>query len=220
MIFQKKFQVINADFWKTQLDDVFHHPIDMLINDTSLPGHLDIGILKTWEVIQSFVSPGYISLPDRIHCDVKVWKSLLDVTPSIIPNDYIFYKNSVLTKLFEDTLIQIDQDNCTNKMQIKNYQQNPTHLKSDYFFNNVVSFTRQNTIPNEISFEISITVPTTISIISNMSCLGNSLFQPLNWRVQCHQSPLFVLPVPGNYRLQYNNWHALMPNEIAQWELS
>ena len=53
-------------------------PIDILVSETVGPGLFDQGMIQSWDLIKSYMSPDAISIPDRLSCDLWIWQNPFD----------------------------------------------------------------------------------------------------------------------------------------------
>jgi predicted RNA methylase len=229
---EDRFAIINADFWSTDLTKIINHPIDILVSETVGSGLFDQGMIHTWNKIQSYLAPGAISIPDRLHCDLWVWDNNITVPFDQI---HILYPSEMIDLNFAKSLLEVDKElnsEVPNKNAMKWIDLNRIQTPPVQKYQDVVLYTMQNGpklnftnnkfhhgIEPEISFTINLKENSTVAIVNKISFedttlyLKDALFMP--WT----KSPFFVIQKSGNYQFKYANFD-LTPLNINEWGYS
>jgi hypothetical protein len=225
---QSRFKVINCNFWSDSIDQqIPNNSIDIFLSETAGPGLFDQGMIQSWECAKPLLKETAISLPDRLHCDVHVWNSIVHFDQPRNPVQLLDEQNLLMPQFAN---------------AIKEFLKQETHplyyniwtdlkdcaLKPDIVHTNVVDITKDalpyiDFLPNQsedymkpcIEFELDLTAPgpKTLAVLNKMSFGSDTIYLQdapvMPWKF----SPTMVIPNSGTYRFNFNTNLALLSTD-------
>jgi len=223
---RSRFQVIHANFWSDEIDGkILENSVDIAVFELIGPGLHDQGQCITWHCAKPFLKDTAISIPDRVHCDARVWLEKIDLpTKFYNPPRFDYMDTSaIMLDQFADALLEYSQVLDQRDYQTVDYHwanmnfvtQAPDIVHTDVSnitLNSMPEFTFSDdprTFPNhikpDIRFTLDLTQPKakTVAIINKISFENTTLicqeapFMPWKW------SPTMYVNEPGMYEFVF-----------------
>ena len=205
-------------------------PIDILVSETVGPGLFDQGMIHTWDLIKSYMSPDAISIPDRLSCDLWIWQNPFD---SDFLNDLeqktleakTLSLDECIDRNFFEAFKKINKEDDHKKMYWVeiNDLMNISKNKPDLLYTDKISYSMNN-LPKKIEdkFDISLIfdvhTPSSVAVVNKISFESNTLYIKDAPYMPWKNAPMFNLDAPGTYKLSYNNFkYEHLPRE--EWKV-
>ena len=223
---QSRFKVINCNFWSDSIDQqVPKNSIDIFLSETVGPGLFDQGMIQSWECARPFLKEIAISLPDRLHCDVHVWNSIVHFDQPRNPVQLLDEQNLLMPKFANAIKEFLKQETQPLYYNIWTDLKDCV-LEPDIVHTNVVNITK-DTLPYidfssnqsmqdymkpciEFKLNLNSVGPKTLAIVNKMSFGSDTIYLQdapvMPWKF----SPTMVIPNSGTYRLEFNTNLALL----------
>lgn len=205
-------------------------PIDILVSETVGPGLFDQGMIQSWDLIKSYMSPDAISIPDRLSCDLWIWQNpfdsdFLNDLDQKSTNQQTLSLDECIDRNFFEACKKINKEEDHKKMYWVAINDHPKfhHSKPDLLYTDKISYSMNN-LPKKIKdkFDISlifdVDTPSSVAVVNKMSFESNTLYIKDASYMPWKYAPMFNLDAPGTYQLSYNNFkYEHLPRE--EWKV-
>ena len=220
---RSRYKIITADLWTQNLQADIDQDIDILVSETLGPGLFDQGMLHTWHCVKPLLSPDARSIPDRLHCDAWVWSGHSPAVGSFEPQlarPDLFPEidtSATMSAEFNRCLLEVDREPaCASVPPMFWYEINKEQIEPTAKYQDVISYEMHQSpllvfsddpypqyVNPDISFDITVEVPSTVAIINKISFESHTLYLKDALHMPWKYQPVFVLERPGTYTFAY-----------------
>lgn len=226
----KRFKIINCDFWSTDLTKTITHPIDILVSETVGPGLFDQGMLKTWQSVRPYLAADAISIPDRLHIDVFIYEDRISSLNFYNHHDCL-YPLEMIELDYAKSLLEVDKNISrskklkTNWIEANKIQEQPKIKEFDVIsiamkdkcFSSQIDVNNNVELQEQTSFELDIKSSSTVAIINKISFEKKTLYLKDAFFCPWKFSPVFFIENPGVYKFHYTNFNGGFMKSDIEW---